>query len=66
MPIGELKAWFDESVVTRKREDISLLIKSLMEEYEIDTSILPELLLPTLNGKRNRKINIIELDFKQF
>lgn len=52
MPISELKTWFEEVTVTKKREDISLLIKSLMESYNIDTSILPELLLPTLNGKQ--------------
>lgn len=51
LPIGELKNWFEEITVTRKREEISMLIKSLMEEYGIDTAILPELLLPTLNGK---------------
>lgn len=51
IPISQLKNWFDELTVTKKREDISLLIKSLMSEYNLDTSILPELLLPTCDGK---------------
>lgn len=47
-----MKNWFDELTVTRKREDISLLIKRLMREYNKDTSDLPDILLPTLEGKK--------------
>lgn len=50
MPIKELKVWFDEFIVTKKREDISLLIKKLMLQHNKDPSCLPEIVLPTLNG----------------
>lgn len=51
IPISTLKTWFDELTVTRKREDISILIKSLMTQYNFDTNILPNIMLPTVNGK---------------
>lgn len=51
VPIKELKEWFDEFIVTRKREDVSLLIKKLMVQQNKDPNCLPELVLPTLNGK---------------
>ncbi|KAF2897296.1 hypothetical protein ILUMI_08881 [Ignelater luminosus] len=51
IPMKLLKEWFEESVVTRKREDISLLIKELMIKYNKDPTILPHIVLPTLNGK---------------
>lgn len=37
--------------VTKKREDISILIKDLMKEYNRDLSLVPEVAFPTLNGK---------------
>lgn len=50
IPIPGLKTWFDEITVTKKREDISLLIKSLMTQYNIGTHILPDIVLPTADG----------------
>ncbi|CAG9769103.1 unnamed protein product [Ceutorhynchus assimilis] len=50
-PIKGIKDWFEEIVVTKKREDICNLIKDLMVENGTDTKILPEIALPTLNGK---------------
>nr|XP_022918733.1 uncharacterized protein LOC111427716 [Onthophagus taurus] len=50
-PIRELKTWFEEMTVTRKREDIAKLIEQLMIQYNKDPGILPEIQLPTLNGK---------------
>lgn len=55
--------WFDEAIVTRKREEISLLIKNLMENYDIDTSILPDLPLPTLNGKKHEDYSFYTSNF---
>ncbi|CAH0556439.1 unnamed protein product [Brassicogethes aeneus] len=51
LPMKQLKNWFDEIVVTRKREEISELIKNLMMEYDIDLGLLPNIKFPTLNGK---------------
>lgn len=42
--------WFDTLVVTKKREDIANLIKRLMEETNKNI-VLPEIQLPTENGK---------------
>ncbi|XP_044752957.1 uncharacterized protein LOC123312542 isoform X2 [Coccinella septempunctata] len=50
IPINSLKNWFDELTVTRKREDISILIKKLMMDYNKDTALLPDILFPTKNG----------------
>ncbi|KAK9879547.1 hypothetical protein WA026_006617 [Henosepilachna vigintioctopunctata] len=50
IPINSLKNWFDEITVTRKREDISILIKTLMLEYNKDVDLLPEIMFPTKNG----------------
>lgn len=50
IPIKSINNWFEEMVVTKKREDICKLIERLMEEAGADTSILPEIALPTLNG----------------
>ncbi|KRT80658.1 Peptidase [Oryctes borbonicus] len=52
LPIHQLKNWFEEMTVTRKREDISKLIKELMTKYNKDPGILPEIVLPTLNGMK--------------
>lgn len=50
LPIHQLKNWFEEITVTRKREDISKLIKQLMVKYKKDPNILPDIIFPTLNG----------------
>lgn len=42
--------WFDTLIVTKKREDIANLIKRLMVENNVNVQ-LPELQLPTENGK---------------
>ncbi|XP_049821770.1 uncharacterized protein LOC109596804 isoform X3 [Aethina tumida] len=51
IPIKQLKDWFEEIVVTRKREEISELIKNLMVEYDRDIDLLPKIKFPTINGK---------------
>ncbi|XP_063914137.1 uncharacterized protein LOC135130642 isoform X2 [Zophobas morio] len=51
IPISHLKTWFEEITVTKKREDISLLIQSLMKEAGKDLDILPEVVFPTQNGE---------------
>ncbi|KAI5633786.1 sentrin-specific protease 7 [Phthorimaea operculella] len=51
-PIKQLANWFDEIVVTRKREEISILLKKLMDKYNPDSHMtLPDITFPTLNGK---------------
>ncbi|EFA03603.1 hypothetical protein TcasGA2_TC013691 [Tribolium castaneum] len=51
IPILHLKTWFEEITVTKKREDISLLIQSLMKEAGKDLDILPDVIFPTQNGE---------------
>ncbi|XP_037905145.1 protein split ends isoform X3 [Hermetia illucens] len=51
LPIKQLVSWFETIVVTRKREDISNLLKSLVEQHNPDRLPLPEIQFPTLNGK---------------
>lgn len=52
IPIKQLVNWFDEIVVTRKREDISNLLKTLMHKYNPESHLhLPDIAFPTLNGK---------------
>ncbi|XP_014363724.2 uncharacterized protein LOC106715044 isoform X1 [Papilio machaon] len=52
LPIKQLTNWFDEIVVTRKREEISILLKALMHRYNPDSHLtLPDITFPTLNGK---------------
>lgn len=52
LPIKQLANWFDEIVVTRKREEISILLKTLMHKYNPDSHLaLPDITFPTLNGK---------------
>lgn len=51
LPIKQLANWFDEIVVTRKREEISKLLKTLMHKYNPDSHLhLPDIKFPTLNG----------------
>lgn len=38
-------------VVTRKREEISMLLKDLVKKYNPEKLPLPEIAFPTLNGK---------------
>lgn len=52
IPIKNLTNWFDPLVVTRKREEISMLLKELVQKYNADQLPLPDVLFPTLNGKR--------------
>lgn len=51
LPIKHLHNWFEPITVTKKREDISNLIKELMMKYNSNASALPEIHLPTENGK---------------
>lgn len=51
IPIKELKNWFKEIVVTRKREELAFLIRDLMGELKKDLRIVPDLTFPTLNGR---------------
>ncbi|CAH1953623.1 unnamed protein product [Acanthoscelides obtectus] len=51
MPIKQIQNWFEEITVTKKREDIAILIRTLMREYGKDVRILPDITFPTLNGK---------------
>ncbi|RVE49476.1 hypothetical protein evm_005907 [Chilo suppressalis] len=52
LPIKQLANWFDEIVVTRKREEISILLKTLMHKYNPESHLtLPDITFPTLNGK---------------
>lgn len=48
----QLADWFDKTIVTRKREDISNLLKKLVDRHCPDNlPLLPDIPLPTLNGK---------------
>lgn len=40
-------------VVTRKREEISMLLKELVQKYNPDKLPLPDVNFPTLNGSVN-------------
>lgn len=51
LPIKSLMNWFPQDVVTRKREEISNLIKQLMEKQNVKDVELPKLEFPTLDGK---------------
>ncbi|GJQ67547.1 hypothetical protein Trydic_g8358 [Trypoxylus dichotomus] len=65
LPIHQLKNWFEEITVTKKREDISKLIKELMSKYNKDPGILPEIILPTLNGKLLPRVDEDEEEFDE-
>lgn len=47
----QLYNWFDGIVVTRKRESISNLLKDLVHKHNPSNLPLPDIALPTLNGK---------------
>lgn len=52
LPIKELKTWFNTQKVTRKREDIAMLIRKLLEKEHADRiPLLPEIDFPTVNGE---------------
>lgn len=51
LPILHLSNWFETIVVTRKREEVANLIKSLVQSYELKIAPLPEIALPTVDGK---------------
>lgn len=51
MPIKHLNNWFEPLIVTKKREDISNLIKSLISQYNSCSSPLPEIQFPTKDGE---------------
>lgn len=47
----KLQDWFDTITVTKKREDISNLLKELIRKHNPDVLPLPDIKFPTLNGK---------------
>ncbi|XP_052895861.1 uncharacterized protein LOC128303049 [Anopheles moucheti] len=51
LPIEQLEDWFETITVTKKREDICNLIKTLVEKHNPNVLPLPSIELPTLNGK---------------
>lgn len=53
MPVlnKQLVNWFDRMLVTKKREDVSNLIKELVFRHSPHKLPLPEIAFPTLNGK---------------
>lgn len=52
LPIKTLKNWFEEIVVTRKREEISKLLIQISNAWKGERDItLPTLVFPTQNGK---------------
>ncbi|XP_066255314.1 uncharacterized protein [Euwallacea similis] len=51
IPIKGIVDWFEEITVTKKREDICNLLKRLMTEAGTDIKCLPDIALPTLDGK---------------
>ncbi|XP_043675797.1 uncharacterized protein LOC122632713 isoform X1 [Vespula pensylvanica] len=56
LPIKTLKHWFEEIIVTRKREEISKLLTKLMNATKGDKNItLPVVNFPTQDGKLKPK-----------
>lgn len=56
LPIKTLKTWFEEIIVTRKREELSKLLIELMNGTKGDRVItLPTVNFPTQNGKLKPK-----------
>ncbi|KAH8366986.1 hypothetical protein KR084_012234, partial [Drosophila pseudotakahashii] len=53
LPLPELDDWFDLLTVTKKREDLSILIQKLMDEgnHHQQRKVLPVIDFPTLNGE---------------
>lgn len=51
LPMKVLKTWFGVQKVTRKREDIALLIRRMLQQEHPDrVALLPEIDFPTVNG----------------
>lgn len=46
-----MTTWFEPIVATRKREDISNLIRNLMEKFKLSSISLPEIAFPTIDGQ---------------
>lgn len=56
LPIKTLKSWFEEIIVTRKREELSNLLIKLMNNTKGDKTIsLPTVNFPTQDGKLKPK-----------
>ncbi|XP_011707812.1 PREDICTED: uncharacterized protein LOC105462704 isoform X2 [Wasmannia auropunctata] len=57
LPIKTLKTWFEEIIVTRKREELSNLLIKLMNNTKGDKTInLPTVNFPTQDGKLKPKV----------
>ncbi|XP_018399292.1 PREDICTED: uncharacterized protein LOC108777009 isoform X1 [Cyphomyrmex costatus] len=56
LPIKTLKTWFEEIVVTRKREELSNLLIKLMNTKGSKTINLPSVNFPTQDGKLKPKV----------
>jgi len=57
LPIKILETWFEEIVITKKREELSNLIIKLMNNTKEKKPInLPTITLPTQNGKLKRDV----------
>jgi sentrin-specific protease 7 len=50
LPIRHLNDWFDTLTVTKKREDISNLLKELISKSNPEVLPLPDVKFPTANG----------------
>ncbi|XP_008206476.1 uncharacterized protein LOC100122748 isoform X2 [Nasonia vitripennis] len=56
LPIKTLKTWFEEIIVTRKREEIAKLLTNLVNNTKGDKTInLPKLVFPTQDGQLKQK-----------
>ena len=51
IPIKTLSKWFHQDIVTRKREDVANLIKSLMKREGFAEVEIPNIEFPTKDGK---------------
>ncbi|XP_055373221.1 uncharacterized protein LOC129606736 [Condylostylus longicornis] len=51
IPIKQLVNWFENITVTKKREDIAILLKELVSKQHPERLPLPEIQLPTQDGK---------------
>lgn len=51
LPIKNMTSWFHQDLVTRKREEIALLIQELIKRTTPEGIELPEIEFPTKDGK---------------
>ena len=67
IPIKQLNNWFDTIIVTRKREDISELLKKLINEKNGGSQklILPDIPFPTLNGELVEQPEDFNIEFEE-